>query len=60
MPSHPDDSYIPLSLPNSAGENIEKLNKPPSPRVEGLIKDVKYVVVLTSIGNKVNNNNTKS
>jgi len=53
MPSHPDDSYIPLSLPNSAGANIEKLNKPPSPRVEGLIKDVKYVVVLTSIGNNI-------
>ncbi|MBH0057083.1 PilZ domain-containing protein [Pseudoalteromonas sp. SWXJZ94C] len=53
MPSHPDDSYIPLSLPNSAGTNIEKLNKPPSPRVEGLIKDVKYVVVLTSIGNNI-------
>ena len=52
MPSHPDDSFIPLSLPNSAGSNIEKLNKPPSPRVKGLIKDVKYVVVLTSIGNK--------
>lgn len=52
MPSHPDDSFIPLSLPNSAGENIEKLNKPPSPRVKGLIKDVKYIVVLTSIGNK--------
>lgn len=53
MPTHPDDSYIPLSLPNSAGENIEKLNKPPSPRVEGLVKDVKYIVVLTSIGNAV-------
>ncbi|PKG63930.1 MULTISPECIES: PilZ domain-containing protein [Pseudoalteromonas] len=52
MPSHPDDSFIPLSLPNSAGANIEKLNKPPSPRVKGLIKDVKYIVVLTSIGNK--------
>ncbi|GAA60749.1 hypothetical protein P20652_2615 [Pseudoalteromonas sp. BSi20652] len=52
MPSHPDDSFIPLSLPNSAGANIEKLNKPPSPRVKGLIKDVKYIVVLTNIGNK--------
>lgn len=51
MPSHPDDSFIPLSLPNSAGKNIEKLNKPPSPRVAGLIKDVKYIAVLTTIGN---------
>jgi hypothetical protein len=53
MPSHPDDAYIPLSLPNSAGSKIEKLNKPPSPRVEGLVKDVKYIVVLTSVGNSV-------
>jgi len=53
MPSHPDDAYIPLSLPSSAGSNIEKLNKPPSPRVEGLVKDVKYIVVLTSIGNSI-------
>lgn len=52
MPSHPDDSFIPLSLPNSAGKNVEKLNKPPSPRVSGLIKDVKYIAVLTAIGNK--------
>lgn len=59
MPSHPEDSFIPLSLPNSAGENIEKLNKPPSPRVEGLLKDVKYMVVLTSIGSKVEQANYK-
>ncbi|MBB1288709.1 PilZ domain-containing protein [Pseudoalteromonas sp. SR43-6] len=59
MPSHPDDSFIPLSLPNSAGENIEKLNKPPSPRVKGLIKDVKYIVVLTNIGNKTEQANYK-
>jgi hypothetical protein len=53
MPSHPDDSYIPLSLPNSVGASIAKLNKPPSPRVENIIKDVNYVVVLTSIGNRI-------
>ncbi|ALS32066.1 hypothetical protein PTRA_a0746 [Pseudoalteromonas translucida KMM 520] len=52
MPSHPDDSFIPLSLPNTVSKNIEKLNKPPSPRVEGLVKNVKYMVVLTAIGNK--------
>ncbi|WP_462168540.1 PilZ domain-containing protein [Pseudoalteromonas lipolytica] len=50
MPSHPEDSYIPLSLPSSAGKDIEKLNKPPSPRVQGLIKDVKYLLILTAIG----------
>ncbi|CAM4314259.1 PilZ domain-containing protein [Pseudoalteromonas ostreae] len=50
MPSHPEDSYIPLSLPNTAGRNIEKLNKPPTPRVQGMIKDVKYLVILTAVG----------
>ncbi|MEQ5876263.1 PilZ domain-containing protein [Pseudoalteromonas sp. NFXS39] len=52
MPSHPEDSYIPLSLPSSASKNIEKLNKPPTPRVQGLIKDVKYLLILTSVGTK--------
>lgn len=50
MPSHPEDSYIPLSLPNTAGKDIEKLNKPPTPRVQGMIKDVKYLVILTAVG----------
>ncbi|MFU2509838.1 PilZ domain-containing protein [Pseudoalteromonas sp. ASV78] len=50
MPSHPEDSFIPLSLPNTAGKDIEKLNKPPSPRVQGMIKDVKYLLILTAIG----------
>lgn len=57
MPSHPDDSFIPLSLPNTAGKDIEKLNKPPSPRVQGMIKNVKYLVVLTSVGTKAEQNN---
>ncbi|MBB1301505.1 PilZ domain-containing protein [Pseudoalteromonas sp. SR44-8] len=50
MPSHPEDSFIPLSLPNTAGKDIEKLNKPPTPRVQGMIKDVKYLVILTAVG----------
>lgn len=49
MPSHPEDSYIPLSLPNTAGKDIEKLNKPPTPRVQGVIKDVKLLLVVTAI-----------
>ena len=50
MPSHPEDSFIPLSLPNTAGKDIEKLNKPPSPRVQGMLKDIKYLLVLTAVG----------
>ena len=57
MPSHPADSYIPLSLPDSVNANIAKLNSPPIPRVEGLIKNVKYLVILTSIGNTVEKQN---
>lgn len=52
MPSHPEDSYIPLTLPSSAGKNIEKLNKPPTPRVQGMLKDVKYLLILTSVGSE--------
>ncbi|MFT6790299.1 MAG: hypothetical protein ACJAVX_003701 [Pseudoalteromonas rhizosphaerae] len=53
MPSHPEDSFIPLSLPNTAGKDIEKLNKPQTPRVQGMIKDVKYLVILTAVGTDV-------
>lgn len=60
MPSHPDDSFIPLSLPNTAGKDIEKLNKPPSPRVQGMIKNVKYLVVLTSVGTKAEQSHYQS
>ena len=50
MPSHPEDSFIPLSLPKTAGKDIEKLNKPPSPRVQGMLKNIKYLAVLTAVG----------
>lgn len=57
MPSHPEDSYIQLSLPSSAGKNIEKLNKPPTPRVQGLIKDIKYLLIITSISSSYERQN---
>ncbi len=60
MPSHPEDSFIPLSLPNTAGKDIEKLNKPPSPRVQGMIKNVKYLVILTSVGTKAEQSHYQS
>ncbi len=55
MPSLIDDAYIPLSLPDSAGEEVSKLNKPPSPRVEGAIKDIKYILMLTDITSQLGN-----
>lgn len=52
MPSHHEDAYIPLSLPLSAGKNVEKLNKRPAPRVQGIIQDVKFLMLLTDISSK--------
>ncbi len=49
MPSLPEDAFIPLSLPSSAGKIVEKLNAPPSARVQSHIKDVKSLVLLTDI-----------
>ncbi|WP_372768187.1 PilZ domain-containing protein [Pseudoalteromonas sp.] len=49
MPCSSEDSYIPLSLPDSASNEIAKLNKPPSPRVQGIIKNIEYLVLLTDI-----------
>ncbi len=42
-------AHIPSTMPNTASEIAEKLNKPPSTRVLGQIKDVKYLVSLTDI-----------
>ncbi|SFC75663.1 PilZ domain-containing protein [Pseudoalteromonas denitrificans] len=52
MPSHIDDAFIPLSLPETASEDVAKLNKPPSPRVQGVIQGAKYLVLLTDITTK--------
>ncbi|MDE3272914.1 PilZ domain-containing protein [Pseudoalteromonas sp. G4] len=49
MPCSSEDSYIPLSLPDSASSEIAKLNKPPSPRVQGIVKDAKYLALITDI-----------
>jgi len=51
MPSYAGDAYIPLSLPNTASKDVEKLNREPTPRVQGILKNVKYLVLLTSVGN---------
>ena len=49
MPSYHEDAFIPLSLPSSAGKNLEKLNKRPTPRVQGFIQDVQNLMLLTDI-----------
>ncbi|WP_199609064.1 PilZ domain-containing protein [Flocculibacter collagenilyticus] len=45
----PDDAHIPLSLPDTTSEEIKRLNKPPSPRVQAYIKDAKYLVVISDL-----------
>ncbi|MDA8622317.1 PilZ domain-containing protein [Psychrosphaera sp.] len=44
-----DDAHLPLSIPDSASEEIKKLNRPPPPRVQGLLKDLSYIVTFTSL-----------
>ncbi|MBD1581754.1 PilZ domain-containing protein [Pseudoalteromonas sp. S16_S37] len=52
MPSHHEDAFIPLSLPANASKNIEKLNKPPTPRVQSHINNVKYLALITDISSE--------
>ena len=49
MPSFHEDAYIPLSLPSNAGKSLEKINKRPPPRVQGLVKDVQNLMLITDI-----------
>ncbi|MCG7570218.1 PilZ domain-containing protein [Pseudoalteromonas sp. CNC9-20] len=49
VPVQSEDSHIPLSLPDSAGEAIAKLNKPPSARVQSYLKGLKYLCTLSEV-----------
>ncbi len=42
-------AHIPLSLPDSAGAIIKQLNRKPSPRVEGVIKNCFAIIALSDI-----------
>lgn len=46
LPAH---AHIPLSLPNSADEEVQKLNQPPTPLIANFIRDLRYIVALTDI-----------
>ena len=46
-----NDAHLPLSIPDTASSEIKKLNRPPPPRVQGLLKDVSYITTLTSLTN---------
>lgn len=47
--THPNHAHMPISLPDSADQDIVKLNQPPSQLVQSLIQDFRYIVSLTDI-----------
>jgi len=47
--THPNDAHALMSLPDTADQDIVKLNQPPSNLVQGLIKDFRYIACLTDI-----------
>jgi len=46
LPAH---AHIPLSLPNTADQEVQKLNQPPSPMITHYIRNLRYIVALTDI-----------
>lgn len=46
LPAH---AHIPLSLPNSADQEVQKLNQPPTPLIANFIRHLRYIVTLTDI-----------
>lgn len=49
VPAMEQDAHIPLSVPDSAGKEIRRMNKPPSPKVQGLLQGLKFIAFLTPI-----------
>ncbi|MEO2268234.1 PilZ domain-containing protein [Pseudoalteromonas sp. YIC-656] len=49
VPAQSGDTHILLSLPDTAGDAIAKLNKPPSARVMSYLRGLKYLCLLTPI-----------
>ncbi|MFC4655235.1 PilZ domain-containing protein [Rheinheimera marina] len=47
--TNPAHAHSLLSLPNSASQEIQKLNQPPGPLILNFIKDLRYVASLTEL-----------
>lgn len=45
----PEECHLPLSLPDSVGDQIRKQNQPPAPRLMARLKKLSYVALLTDI-----------
>jgi hypothetical protein len=46
VPAH---AHIPLSLPATADQEVQKLNQPPTPLIANFIRNLRYIVALTDI-----------
>lgn len=46
LPAH---AHIPLSLPATADQEVQKLNQPPTPLIANFIRNLRYIVALTDI-----------
>jgi hypothetical protein len=44
-----DNAHIPLSLPDSASDEVKFLNRPPSPRVASVLQHTRMIIALTDI-----------
>lgn len=49
VPVSEHDAHIPLSVPDSANKEIQRYNQMPSPKVQGLLQNLKYIVYMTPI-----------
>ena len=52
VPAH---AHIPLSLPNSADQEVQKLNQPPTALIANFIRNLRYIVTLTDISTTLGN-----
>jgi hypothetical protein len=57
VPAH---AHIPLSLPNSADQEVQKLNQPPTPLISNFIRNLRYIVALTDISTAQSNSQYKA
>nr|WP_241664442.1 PilZ domain-containing protein [Ningiella ruwaisensis] len=46
------DAYSPTSVPNDVSREIDKLNKPPSPRLQGRLNEISNMISVIDISNE--------
>lgn len=48
-PTDENNAFIPLSIPDSAGREVKRLNQPPSPKVKGMLRGIRHIALLTPL-----------